>query len=679
MLPAVLLIDLLAEAPNGLGRTLPFATIADDTRYVLRRAPTGSLVFRAMLEDSVDPRVERRDADVPHSLSLQKRLVVQPRVMLEGGEWIPSQESVVEVSGGLPRRVAFDVNVPANPRRRPVQLTVKAIGTRSPPLEEIAVGPVLVPADAELRFSVGLLDAGIPSATGLFALEACVVEGCHTLFREKVDPATPAGSGWLDRRVDLGRFSGREVTFRFTALRSSPGEAVFLPLWANPTVFAEALRSPSQRNVILLSIDTLRADHMTSHGYEFDTTPFIDERFADGGAVFDEMVAAATVTTPTHATILTGVDVATHRTFDGFKRIPDSIPMLAELARAGGFETASYNENGWMRIHGGFSRGFDRYVENKSPHLSIPSGQVDRTFDGAIAWLRENRDTPFFLFLHTYQVHTPYAPPPKYVGLFGRSERDPETGEVPEALAMMADYDREIRYTDDELRRFFEVIDELDLARDTVFVLTSDHGEAFMEHGLLEHGSRLDQSVLHVPLMLWGDSVPAGRRVSANVGQIDVLPTILDFMGVEAPREIQGLSLRPLLAVDDATPGAFAQRPLFSEARAPFGIQTGNRAVAVQTPGLSVRLGAMKLVRYTNADGEFIYEFYDVASDPGDEVDLAPGRGDQWKELALLLSQHQEASDRFRTRLEGGGAIESQAAPLDPEHEAKLRALGYIE
>jgi arylsulfatase A-like enzyme len=200
-----------------------------------------------------------------------------------------------------------------------------------------------------------------------------------------------------------------------------------------------------------------------------------------------------------------------------------------------------------------------------------------------------------------------------------------------------------------------------------------------MEHGLLEHGSRLDQSVLHVPLMLWGDSVPAGRRVSANVGQIDVLPTILDFMGVEAPREIQGLSLRPLLAVDDVTPGAFAQRPLFSEARAPFGIQTGKRAVAVQTPGLSVRLGAMKLVRYTNADGEFIYEFYDVASDPGDEVDLAPGRGDQWKELALLLSQHQEASDRFRTRLEGGGAIESQTAPLDPEHEAKLRALGYIE
>jgi choline-sulfatase len=213
--------------------------------------------------------------------------------------------------------------------------------------------------------------------------------------------------------------------------------------------------------------------------------------------------------------------------------------------------------------------------------------------------------------------------------------------------------------------------------------VTADHGEAFLEHGLVEHGGRLHDEVVRVPLLLVGPGIPAGRRIAAPVGHVDLLPTLLELFGIARPPWLEGESLAGVLdGREDES--ALADRALFSETRTKLALAAERRPVDFPVPAFMVRVGSRKLARYPDGSGGFHYELYDVASDPGERRDLLPEDPGAAADLRPLLDGYEAASAADRARIDaatqsGGAAPAAPSVPLDPQQEQKLRALGYLE
>jgi len=678
MKPVYRFVDAERAGQGLLTAHKPVVTVQDETRYVLRAPPRETLFWPEVLEDRSGNRVVTRRQAVPQAWRDAPALLVMLRVIV-GASWHEPPPKVFPTPRG-PREnsLLLEFPIPANPERRRLSVTAQAYGIGLVDLTRLETRAVEVPDAAELEFGIGLLEPRWGYDPVEFSVLACDGGHCEELFRESFDPSGGEGAGWRDLRVSLAALAGQTRRFRFEARRLAEEAPFSFPVWSNPTIYARVPRGAEELNVILLSIDTLRADHLGSYGYRHDTAPFIEQRFAGGGTLFEQPVAAATLTTPSHASIFTALSPALHGTTDGMKLLPRNIPTLAEHVRRARIDTVAFTENGWLSVSNGFGRGFDAFAENKSPNIMEPEGQVDVTFARARRWLERHRGKRFFLFLHTFQVHTPYAAPERYADLFTEhaSGRIDET--APSELRWMAEYDREIRYTDDELRRLFETIDALKLGEDTIFILTSDHGEAFLEHGVLEHGSRLDEEAVRVPLMFWGKDIAAGRRIEVPVAHVDLMPTILELLGIRVPASIEGLSLLGLLRGGGGA-GAFARRPLFSESSGKLALGPERRMQPFFPPAFLVRVGSRKLVRYRTADGGFRFEYYDVAADPLERSNLYAPRAEELRGLRGLIDLYEERGRETRARLDLGAQTQPQRVLLDPAQEAKLRALGYLE
>jgi arylsulfatase A-like enzyme len=677
MKPVHRLVDASLGLEGPITLDHPTVTLRDETRHVLRAPPRTTLLWPTELEDRSGERVLNHPQPLPPEFRDARSLLVMPRVKM-GWEWLelPPQVHRTSRASGQPS-VLLEIPIPVDLELEKPVVMALAYAIDLVDLTRLTTPPIEVPEAAELEFGIGLVEPALGRDPVEFAVLACDGDRCQTLFEETVDPAAGAAASWRNRRVSLAALAGQTRAFRFEARRLFEQAPFSFPVWANPTIYAPVARGDRHVNVILLSVDTLRADHLGSYGYRHDTAPFIDERFARGGTVFEAPVAAATITTPSHASMFTSLSPVAHGTIDGMKRLPGNVPTLAEHVRQAGLDTAAITENGWLGIVHGFGRGFDSFAENKSANVMVPEGQVDVTFAQARSWLQRNRNKHFFLFLHTFQVHTPYAPPERYAGLFSEHE----TGRIDESsashLRWMARYDREIRYTDDELRGLFQTIDGLGLGDDTVFILTSDHGEAFLEHGVLEHGSRLDDEVVRVPLMFWGKGVPAGRRIGVPVAHVDLMPTILDLLGIPCPPDLEGLSLAGLLR-GNADERAFAKRPLYSESRGSVAFGPDRELLPFLAPAYLVRVGDRKLARYRTQDGGFRYEYYDVAADPREEFDLYPSRAEEARDLRGLLEGYAQRGRASGTRIDREAPADTPPLILDPEQEKKLRALGYL-
>jgi arylsulfatase A-like enzyme len=294
----------------------------------------------------------------------------------------------------------------------------------------------------------------------------------------------------------------------------------------------------------------------------------------------------------------------------------------------------------------GFARGFGTFVESKSPKLNEYVGQADATLRSALAWIRAQRDgVPWFVFVHTYQVHYPYAPPPGYL------DKVLTEKVTPAALLTTALYDAEIRYTDDLLAAFLADVEALPGGRETLVVVFSDHGEQFGEHGLYQHGNSLYDVLLHVPLILRAPGlVPAGRRVPAVVGLIDVAPTMLELLGLPLPHWTQGRSLVPLLENGHQLPEGhlFANLPLLNF--------------------ISVRSATRKWI-IDDATGrpstfDFIADPYETKNQPG----TTPA------EVADLLHAYRTAC-----RMLPAPPAPVADEEMDPAVREKSRALGYLD
>lgn len=455
------------------------------------------------------------------------------------------------------------------------------------PAPGVAAWDLELPPAARLAFAPGVVRPE--------ALDGPESDGVS--FRVEVEAGGRSEEVWSQRvvgdafepvRVDLSRWSGQRVRLRF---RTEPGgTSVFdYAFFADPVV---APRRDDPRRVMLVFVDTQRADHLGVYGYDRPTSPALDA-FARDAVVFDAARSTAPWTLPSARSLLTG----------RYPEYWDRSETLPDALRARGFATAVFASNVFLSVNFDMQRGWGRH----SLHFHAPAGEM---VDRALAWLERQEGRDVLLMLQFMDPHLPYQEPAAYRKRFAGAAPDalgehflrPWVVNGPELSAGERDYvrgryDNNVRYVDDELGRLFGRLRESDIV-----VYFSDHGEEFWDHGGFEHGHSLYDELLRVPLVLRAPGV-APARVEGPVSLLDVAPTVAELLGL--PFEGDGVSLLPALRGDEAFGFALLQRklafghPLYGDAR------------------WGVLLGSEKYV--TSAGGEHLFN---LARDPGEHTDL---------------------------------------------------------
>jgi len=305
-------------------------------------------------------------------------------------------------------------------------------------------------------------------------------------------------------------------------------------------------------NVLIVSIDTLRADRLGCQGYARDTTPALDRLARERAVRFASAVAEAPWTLPSHVTMLSGLHPLTHGVRRPEEAPGDEVAFLAELLGASHYSFA-LTDGGWLSETWGFARGFDSF--------HAQDRDVERAVEAVLEYVRHRRGKgPWLGFLHTYDVHCPYDPPPPYLGRYRSPEAEPievagrcgnphfnAEGVTPGQARFLSDrYDEDVRRVDDALATLFAALDALELWDETVVIVTSDHGEEFLEHGQIGHERTLSPEVLSIPLLVAAPGV-APRVVEEVVGLADLVPTVLELVGAPTPGRLDGRSLVPLM------------------------------------------------------------------------------------------------------------------------------------
>lgn len=440
--------------------------------------------------------------------------------------------------------------------------------------------------------------------------------------------------------------------------------------------------------VILISLDTLRADHLSCYGYDRRTSPNIDA-WAKKGILFQNTVSQSYSTAPSHMTMLTSTYPSVHGVYvhpkEGTFFAPSSeLKALPSILKEHGFSTGAFTGGGQVASEIGFGRGFDIYKENMS-------WITDKNIEEILNWIITKKNNPFFLFLHTYQIHDPYTPLPPFDELFGGKYTGPiihdwnllklkadeedyvglsqifwggssnfdEEGEIIFENFTKADirhlislYDGEIAYTDQKLHKMLLGMKELGILQESLVIITSDHGEEFGEHaGFLHKDLYLED--IHVPLIMVGPGcLPRRERIKKQVRLIDLMPTILDILGIEIPAQCQGQSLVPII---EGNAGAL---PAFSEC-------VFKNIISLRTDDWSCLF----------LDDHKI-QLYDRKKDLFEQSNVAEDYPDLLVEFKKEIESFKKANLALKSFISSGEIHNSKK--ISAETLEKLKALGYI-
>jgi arylsulfatase A-like enzyme len=406
--------------------------------------------------------------------------------------------------------------------------------------------------------------------------------------------------------------------------------AASIVLVAGATAARETMLRPRPSGLVIVTLDTTRADRLPAYGFGSVATPAIDG-LASRGAVFDEAVSVAPLTLPAHTSLFTGLYPPHHGVRDNTDRALDPAhPTLASLLHDRGFHTAAFVGAIVLGADRGLSRGFDVYDDGRAPGLPPPRRRPGReVVDRARAWIDSLDGQPFFLWVHLYDVHAPQALPVE----FRRASGDR--------------YEGGIAYVDDQIGRLLDALGRRDRLSNTVIVVAGDHGESLGDHGEQEHGIFLYESTLRVPLVVCAPGV-AARRVAGVTSVVDLFPTVLRLLGVAVPAPGDGVSLVPALMG-----GRLPERAIYAESvyAAHFG------------------WGPLRMIR----DGRFKFidaptpELYDLDRDPNERHNVAA------EHLATAAALRGEL-----LRMPQQVALDRDAFRLPLERLQALDALGYV-
>ena len=497
--------------------------------------------------------------------------------------------------------------------------------------------------------------------------------------------------------VLLGLFGRRRRTVRilltcavleigFTAIAVS-GMAVDAIVRPHDEAIAQPPASPQAPNILLVSIDSLRRDHVHCYGYPRDTTPVIDTLARDG-TMFRTVVSPASWTLPAHLTLLTSLPPEEHGVVDDGSSVRESVVFLAEVLWRSGYTTAGFVSAPYLDAAYGFSQGFDHYDDYTVAKATFKASDSETKTSPALEtlagdwltqWNHDGRQRPFFIFLHMWDVHYDYTPPAPYDTMFdpdyhgsvdGRNfihNEQVHAGMDARDLAhVIALYDGEIRFTDTYLGRVLGRLRGLGVLDNTLVVVTADHGDEFFEHGRKGHAKTLyDESVLVPLVMRFPPKVPAGTVVDSQVRLMDVGPTILALVGLGRPQDFGSKRLRGAEAPQDLSRWMNAARPAALPPLTAFGDLELADAPAQIT---SIRTDGHKLIEPLHDSARA--ELYDLQTDPGEHANLTDVGAPPLKALRdQLAAWHAVSSD----------GRQSQAVVLSQEHRELLRALGYLK
>ena len=400
------------------------------------------------------------------------------------------------------------------------------------------------------------------------------------------------------------------------------------------------------RHLVLVTIDTLRADRLGCYGSADVATPHLD-RVAREGALAAQATAQVPLTRPSHVSLFTGLLPSGHGIRDNVSPgLVPQVPTLASTLKQAGFQTGGFVSSIVLSRQSGLDRGFDLYSDrfqadgDDTRFLNTIQKRGDETLGEALEWLRKApRDERLFLWLHLYDPHDPYTPPEPYASRYA--------GRL---------YDGEVAWSDELVGRLDAALERQGLKGETLLVVTSDHGEGLGEHGENLLGFFLYQPTLHVPMLFRGPGIPAGRRIEVAVQTVDILPTALDLLGVPPPpgAKLAGRSLAPALRGGNALP----ERPAYAESLIPL---------------LHFGWSDLRMIR----EGRFKYiaaprpELFDLRQDPREARNLAVAEPARAEAMRAALAPYLEA-ERSAAK-----AAEAQAT-VPPDLLEKLGALGYL-
>lgn len=421
------------------------------------------------------------------------------------------------------------------------------------------------------------------------------------------------------------------------------------------------LFSKDRPNIIFIVIDTLRADYLPTYGHKINTAPYMDS-LAREGVVFERAIAPSTWTKTSMASVVTSLGPATH----GVRRVNDMLPgqltTIAEGLSANDYQTIGVNANPWLQSMFGFDVGFDKYESIPMRlHFYYPVWAINaRAFA-----LMENvsSEKPFFLYLHLMDPHSPYVPAPPYYSapplevpglevvtnaeLERRFRQDGLTR--PEVLKRVIEfYEGEIKTADAGIKQLYGELQKNGFLENSVIIITSDHGEEFLEHGQVEHGKNFYPETYEVPLIFHAPGrLPAGKRISNQVRLIDIAPTIFELANIRVPEAFEGKSLLPM------NDQAITSR-----------IATGAVGLNDSIPDLDYTTVVSENYLYIREKNNNKVQFYDLKKDPAALNDLG--------------TSHPKAA-LFGRLEDSGNAKSSQQTELDAETIRQLESLGYLK
>lgn len=413
-------------------------------------------------------------------------------------------------------------------------------------------------------------------------------------------------------------------------------------------ILASCTRGPAlpagdgRLNVLVITLDTIRADRLGAYGNQRIETPFVDG-LAARGVLFEMCAAPAPLTLPSHTSIFTGTYPVYHGVRDnGDFVVPAGLTTMAELFREKGYRTGAFVGAFVLSARWGLNRGFDTYTEPTGASAAeiLSMGDVRRrggaVVDDALAWLHQPSSSPFFAWIHLYDPHLPYDPVSPF------HERYPDEP-----------YLAEVAYSDAQLTRVGAYLESAGLTGRTMVIFAGDHGEGLGDHDEIDHGLFVYQTTVQVPLVVTHPALRSGGiRRPEVVSLVDILPTVADATGIRRPAEVQGESLWPLLG----GAGTFRERPVYTETYYPrlhFGWSTLTSLLE-------------RHLQFINSSEP---ELYDLARDPGQKENLLEAKPERLAEMKRRL-------DELEASL-GRNAKTANRAP-DAETIAKLRSLGYL-
>lgn len=495
---------------------------------------------------------------------------------------------------------------------------------------------------AVLDFSVDVVVSGVPSR----------------VWSRRVS----AAEGWVSDQVDLSSWRGRACTLVLSTSFPERREFFAYALWSGLRFRAVAASQPQRPHLVLIDVDTLRADRLGCYGAERETSPRLDAWASREAMLYTDAVATANWTLPSTVSMLTGLDVEQHGVRDESQALARGVPTVASQLRAAGYETWARTDAGLLLPSFGFAEGFDRY-DYKPTQRSI---DANGRWQEALGWLKDRAGhRPVFLFFQTYQVHAPLqldrhfddpaapyegrlAQPQLDDGMLARARRE-RAFDAQETEFVQALYDAGVRRMDVEAGAFLEALPDVFGADPYLVIFTSDHGEELLDRGRFGHRYSLHTELLGVQLLVRRPDGAGVGRSDAPVTLLDVAPTLLDAAGLEPPPDLPGRSLLGPLPRD--------------------------RLRVADDRGLRVGLlwdGHKLMWPRTAADGDDLVEhLYDLSADPDELNDLIDAEPDTTRRL---LQQWQAYQRRFPILEEAN----TTAGALDPSLRADLKALGYL-